>query len=135
MDPLGARPDTVDADGIERWGDTGTVSDPLTTAAATSSVLGSELPCAHATPPFPMRVDLNHKVAYWSVSLGLLRVRSLEYDLGDGFARKRNTAQGDRVNSWWAWLIPHDFLGHACPLLDYDSHTHSTRFVTGVQFE
>ena len=68
MDPLGARPDTVDADGIERWGDVEPESDPLT-AAANTSVIGSELPCAHATPPFPVRADLNNKVAYWSVSV------------------------------------------------------------------
>lgn len=65
MDPLGAPPDTLDVEGIKRWGDVEVDVDPLTAAAATTSVLGSELPCAHATPPFPVRADLNHKVAYW----------------------------------------------------------------------
>ncbi len=57
MDPLGARPTTVDLGEVTRWGasqaDSPIPSDP------------SALPNAHVISPFPVREDLNQKVALW----------------------------------------------------------------------
>lgn len=58
MDPLGARPDTVDIASIAAWN----TSDP---EGPPPNVDDSALPNAHTLSPFPIREDLNKKVAIW----------------------------------------------------------------------
>ena len=57
MDPLGARPSTVDATALPRWGSIPLPSPPVPTSGP--------LPNAHVISPFPIREDLNSKVALW----------------------------------------------------------------------
>jgi len=61
MDPLGARPDTVEGSSIARWN----TSDP---EGPPPNVEDSVLPNAYTISPFPMREDLNGKIAVWYVS-------------------------------------------------------------------
>lgn len=58
MDPLGARPVTVDIASIPRWN----TFDP---EGPPPNVEDSVLPSAHVISPFPVREDLNNKVALW----------------------------------------------------------------------
>lgn len=58
MDPLGARPTTVDLCELTRWG----AAQEQPTAPLD---LSDSLPNAHVISPFPIREDLNQKVALW----------------------------------------------------------------------
>ena len=62
MDPLGARPNIVDVDSIARWN----TSDP---EGPPPNVDDSQLPSSHVISPFPVREDLNSKVALWYASV------------------------------------------------------------------
>ena len=58
MDPLGAKPQVVDASEITRWADTAPEGPP-------PNVDEELLPNAHVISPFSVREDLNRKVALW----------------------------------------------------------------------
>ena len=60
MDPLGARPATIEVGSIARWN----TSEP---EGPPPNVEDSLLPNAHVISPFPVREDLNAKVAIWCV--------------------------------------------------------------------
>lgn len=57
MDPLGAKPPTCDVSELQPWGD----GDP----EGSPPFPEGSLPKAHKTSPFPVREDLNKKVAIW----------------------------------------------------------------------
>lgn len=59
MEPLGARPQTVDGNSLRRWAKT------EVDMAATSEASGRTYPNAHSTSPFTVREDLNEKIALW----------------------------------------------------------------------
>lgn len=58
MDPLGAKPDTIDVTSISPW----SASDP---EGPPPNVDDTALHNAHTLTPFPLRDDLNRKVALW----------------------------------------------------------------------
>ena len=58
MDPLGAKPQVVDAADVTSWDDTQPEGPPPNVADET-------LPNAHVISPFSVREDLNRKVALW----------------------------------------------------------------------
>jgi len=60
MDPLGAKTATVCAAELATWADT-----PLDGEVIKSYASVTSLPNAHAVSPFPIREDLNKKVALW----------------------------------------------------------------------
>lgn len=60
MDPLGARPATVEVGSIARWN----TSEP---EGPPPNVEDTLLPNAHVISPFTVREDLNAKVALWCV--------------------------------------------------------------------
>ena len=57
MDPLGARPQVVDIGDVLRWG----AVQPETP----SPISPADKTPTHVISPFPMREDLNDKVALW----------------------------------------------------------------------
>ena len=59
MDPLGARPEIVQAMELVRWNET--------LRGETTLPQLSSLPNAHVITPFPIREDLNGKIALWWV--------------------------------------------------------------------
>lgn len=58
MEPLGARPQTVDGNSLPRWS-------KIEVDMAASEASGRTYPSAHSTPPFPIREDLNEKIVLW----------------------------------------------------------------------
>lgn len=58
MDPLGAKPNTVNVAEIPRWSSSEAEGPP-------PNVDDSVLPNAHVISPFPVREDLNNKIALW----------------------------------------------------------------------
>ena len=58
MDPLGAKPQVVDASDVTRWSETSPEGPP-------PNVDEESLPNAHVISPFYVREDLNRKVALW----------------------------------------------------------------------
>lgn len=58
MEPLGARPQTVEGNSLPRWSKT-------EVDVAASEATGKSYPGAHSTTPFPVREDLNEKIALW----------------------------------------------------------------------
>lgn len=58
MEPLGARPQTVEGNSLPRWS-------KLEIDIAGSEVSGRTYPHAHSTTPFPIRDDLNEKITLW----------------------------------------------------------------------
>lgn len=67
MDPLGAKPQVVDASEITRWADTESEGPP-------PNVDEETLPNAHVISPFSIREDLNRKVALWTGDIAMLQV-------------------------------------------------------------
>ena len=57
MDPLGARPQVVDIGDVLRWGAVQSETPPPISPADKTPT--------HVISPFPMREDLNDKVALW----------------------------------------------------------------------
>lgn len=58
MDPLGAKPQTMDLKDVVRWGATEPADPPTVDSSR-------QLPNAHVISPFPVREDLNNKIALW----------------------------------------------------------------------
>ncbi|XP_064404084.1 protein GDAP2 homolog [Halichondria panicea] len=81
MDPLGARPNIVDADTIARWSS----SDP---EGPPPNVDDSQLPSSHVISPFPVREDLNTKVALWSGDIASLQVEAVVNPTNEGLTDK-----------------------------------------------
>ena len=62
MDPLGAQPSITEAKDLPRW-DADQSSIRLTVADSTAS--------PYSSSPFPVRRDLNRKIAFWQVTVGV----------------------------------------------------------------
>lgn len=58
MEPLGARPQTVEGNSLPRWS-------KMEIDMVASEASGRTYPNAHSTTPFPIREDLNTKIALW----------------------------------------------------------------------
>lgn len=70
MEPLGARPQTVEGNSLPRWSKT-------EVDMAVSEATGRTYPNSHSTTPFPIREDLNEKIALWDGDITQLKATAI----------------------------------------------------------
>lgn len=85
MDPLGARPEIVQAMELVRWNET--------LRGETTLPQLSSLPNAHVITPFPIREDLNGKIALWTGDLALLQVDAVVNPTNETLTDKNAVSQ------------------------------------------
>ncbi|XP_065907079.1 protein GDAP2 homolog [Dysidea avara] len=84
MEPLGARPQTVEGNSLPRWSKLDVVG---------SEVSGRTYPNAHTTTPFPIREDLNEKITLWDGDIAQLRVTSIVNPTNESLSDKNAVSE------------------------------------------
>ena len=84
MDPLGAQPTITEAKDLPRWdADQSTLRSPIQIPADSTA-------SPYSTSPFPVRRDLNQKIAFWQVVYHFLTNRKvILYALTSGYFIKK----------------------------------------------